>query len=231
MAAAATKAILMIETTTRAGSRGTEPRASHAGAICRWSRAQLYAEPMRGCNRCPGRRLAGSYTRVDARVPGTKDVGSAGGQKRIAGASSRTLSASKGAARITLAWNEFDFLPPELVSACGALVERYHAQQVQSCKWPVEIIWRSDADELLRHHRALKTLFDRACRTRRAKLANELQEHVAALILACETLVQDKAGWGARYPEARASAVELFANVSDSRPWLMETYGCPALQG
>jgi hypothetical protein len=158
-------------------------------------------------------------------------VGSTGGQKRIAGASSRTLSASKAAARFAVAWNEFGFLPPELVSACGVLVERYHAQQAQPCKWPVEIVWRSDADELLRHHRALKTLFDRGCRTRRANLAKELQEHVAALILACETLVQDEAGWGARYPEARASAVQLFAKVSDRRPWLMETYGCPALRG
>jgi hypothetical protein len=158
------------------------------------------------------------------------DVEKDRGQKHIASASSRTVSASKAAAQVAAAWDEFGFLPPELVSACGALVKRYHAQRAQSAKSPVEVVWCSDADELLRRHRALKILFWRACRTRRAKPAEEMQQGVTALILACETLVQDEAGWGARYPKARASALQVFARVSNHRPWLMETYGVPLLK-
>jgi len=157
------------------------------------------------------------------------DVEKARGQKHIASASSRTLSASKTAAQIAAAWDEFGFLPPDLVSACAALVKRYHNQRAQPSKSPVEVVWCSDADELLRRHQALRTLFWRACRTRRAKPAEEMQQGVTALILACETLVQDEAGWGARYPKARASALQLFAKVSRRRPWLMETYGGPLL--
>lgn len=158
------------------------------------------------------------------------DVASGRGQRRVAPASSRTLSASKAAAQVAAARDEFDFLPSELVCACGALIGRCHAQRAQPCNSPVEVVWSSDADELLRHQRALKTLFRHACRTRRAKRAKELQENVAALILACETLAQDEAGWGARYLKARASALQVFAKVSDRRPWLMETYGFPPLQ-
>jgi hypothetical protein len=159
-----------------------------------------------------------------------KDVGNAGGQKRNALASNRTLSASKAAAQIAAAWDEFGFLPPELVSACGVLVECYHVRQEHLCKGPVEVVWRSDADELLRYSRALKTLFGRACKTRGAQAAKKVQHNVAALILACEVLVQDEDGWAARYPKARESALQVFAKVSVSRAWLMETYGCPVLE-
>jgi hypothetical protein len=157
-------------------------------------------------------------------------VESAVGHKPAARASSRTLSASKAAAQVAVAWDEFRFLPPELVSACGVLVERYHARQEHPCKGPVEVVWRSDADQLLRYSRALKTLFGLACKTRRAQPAKKLQHDVAALILAGEVLVQDDVGWGARYPKARENAQQIFAKVSVSRAWLMETYGCPVLE-
>lgn len=155
----------------------------------------------------------------------------AGGGKAIARASSRTLGASKVAARIAGARAQFGFLPPELISACGLLVQHYHRYHQQPSCSAIELVWLSDAHELLRQHEALRTVFEHACRTRRAKPAKERQETVAALILACETLAQDEKGWGARYPEARRSAMQFFAKVSDSRPWLIETYGYPALEG
>jgi hypothetical protein len=153
---------------------------------------------------------------------GTKDVESDDRGKRTARAPSRTFN-------IGSAWDEFDFLPPELVSACGVLVKRYHAQQAQLCKWPVEIVWRTHADELLRQNRTLRALFVRACRTRRSKPAKERQQNIAALILACETLVWDESGWGARFPEAKQKAEQLFGKVSKRRAWLSETYGWPAM--
>lgn len=165
-------------------------------------------------------------------LSGTEDVENAGGGKRVARASSRgALSVKKAAAQIAAAWDEFGFLPPELVSACGLLVQRYHAHQAQPGDSVVKTVWLSDADELLRHHRALKILFGRACRTRRVKPAKERQETVAALILACETLVQDEAGWGRRFPEAKQKAEQLLAKVSKRRAWLIDRYGYPASEG
>jgi len=160
----------------------------------------------------------------------TISVENAGGSKPSPRASGRTLGASKTAAKITAAWSEFGFLPPELFSACRALVERYHARP-QPCKSPAEIVWRSDAWALLRLHSGLRVLFVQACNTRKAKPAKERQENVAALILACEGLVRDFDGWGAQFPDAKLQAERLFAGVSRNRNWLMDTYGYPTLEG
>jgi hypothetical protein len=137
------------------------------------------------------------------------------------------LSGSKAAAKVAAAWNEFAFLPPELFSACRVLVEHYHARQPASCKSPVEVVWRSDASELLRLHGGMKMLFKQACRTRRAKPAKERQENVAALILACETLVRGLGGWGEQFPEAKQQAEKLLGAVSERWVWLIDTYGYP----
>lgn len=174
--------------------------------------------------------MAGSCPCVAPRALGMTGVASGRRQRRVAPASSRTLSALKAAAQVAAASSGLDFLAPALVSACGTLVRRYHAQQAQPSNSPLEVVWGSDADELLRHQRVLKTLFWHACRTRRAKPAKKLKENIAALILACETLSQDEAGWGARYLNARASALQVFAKVSNRRSWLMETCGVPPLQ-
>ena len=162
---------------------------------------------------------------------GGTDVKSAGEGKDTPQTSGRTLSTSRTAPRIVGAWAQFQFLPSELVSACGLLVQRYHDCRPQSCYSVVEIVWLSAAHELLQDHQALRTVFEHACTTRNAKPAKQRQRAVAASILACEALLQDEVGWGARYPEARERAMQLFAKVSNRRPRLMETYGYPALEG
>lgn len=90
-------------------------------------------------------------------------------------------------------------------------------------------MWQADAHELLQAYPALKAAFEYACRTRQAKPAKEGQERVAAIILACETLLRDPSGWGARFSEARGTVVQLFAKVSDGRRWLIEIYGYPGI--
>ena len=126
---------------------------------------------------------------------------------------------------------EFGFLPSELVSACASLVKHYHAEQLQPWKWPIEIVWRSDACVLLRHHSGLRALVEEACKTRRARPAKERQRRFAALILACEILARDLGGWGAQFPEAKHRAEKLFAEVPRNRGWLVDTYGYPTWDG
>jgi hypothetical protein len=157
-------------------------------------------------------------------------VGTAGGGNRIAKtcgapASSRTLSASKAQKRLAYATEQLKFVPDELIAACLVLIERYHAREPFVSA--ADVVWRSHAQELLRAHRALRTLFKQACRTRRAKPAKERQEQVAALILACEILVRDFGGWSAHFPEAKQKAKQLFAPVSKPRVLVINTYGYP----
>jgi hypothetical protein len=149
------------------------------------------------------------------------------GGKRTARSPSGTLNAANAAANTTATSDEFGFLPPDLISPCRELVKRYHAGEPQPWKWPVEIFWRADACVLLRHHSGLRTLFEQASRTRRAKPAKERQWHVVALVLACEILVRDLGGWSAQFPDAKRRAEKLFAEVSTDRGWLVDTYGYP----
>jgi hypothetical protein len=139
--------------------------------------------------------------------------------------SSRTLSAAKARERLADAREQFEFMPNELIVACRVLIQRYHARKPSVS--PADVVWHSDTHDLLRHHRGLRTLFKQACNTRRAKLARERQEYVAALILACEILLRDSGMWSEQFPKAKQRAEQLFAAASKSGVSLIETYGYP----
>lgn len=138
---------------------------------------------------------------------------------------SRRLSGLEARKQLASARDQFEFLPAELIESCRLLIERYHASE--RCVSPADIVWRSDGQELLQHHCGLRTLFRHACRTRTARLAKERIEILAALILACETLVRGFGGWAVRFPEAKQQAEELFARGLKRQVWLIETYGHP----
>lgn len=156
-------------------------------------------------------------------------MGDAGGNRpgktRAAPSSSRRVSVEREQKRLAQAIEQFKFVPDALIAACRVLIKRYHARE--PCVSAADVVWRSDARELLQHHRGLRTLFRQACKTRRANSAKEQQQQVAALILACEILTRDVGGWSAQFPEAKQKAQQLSAAASEKREWLVETYGYP----
>jgi hypothetical protein len=115
---------------------------------------------------------------------------------------------------------EFSFVPEELAIKCGNLVNSYHA--LYGCTRLPDMLWHTDARELIDRHEVLRPILKHASKKRNAKRANNSLHAVAALIVALEVLIRDLAGWGTRFPDAQKKANKLL-DVSPFRPrvWLV----------
>jgi hypothetical protein len=122
----------------------------------------------------------------------------------------------------------FQFLPKELTVKCRKLIESYHA--MYGCVGLPDMLWLSDARDVIECHSELTQIFKKASKARGAKRANDTFLLVVTLIMAVEVLARDYIGWGKRFPAAQREAEKLLGDFSTRpRTWLMDLYLYPPL--
>jgi len=93
-----------------------------------------------------------------------------------------------------------------------------------------DMLWLSDARDVIECHDELKQLFKKASRSRGAKRANGSFLSIATTIVALEVLARDYASWGKCFPSAKAEAERLLSEVPlRPRTCLMDLYLYPPL--
>lgn len=123
---------------------------------------------------------------------------------------------------------EFGFVPIDLIRKCGRLIHVHHTMRGYS-SLPDEL-WTNDIREFIESYRSLQLVLKRAAPARSAKTANECYALIATVILSLEMLASDFAGWGARCPRARRTAIERVAQFFPTRrSRLMDVYLPPRL--
>jgi len=122
---------------------------------------------------------------------------------------------------------EFHFIPSELAAKSRRLIEGYHG--IYGYGSLPDLLWHSDARNIIECNRELAQVFRRASKSRGAKRANESLLLIATVIFSVETLVRDFAGWGKRFPTAKREAEKIFDAVT-LRPqiWFMDGYLYPS---
>ncbi len=122
----------------------------------------------------------------------------------------------------------FQFIPKDLATKCRKLIESYHA--IYGYVALPDMLWLSDARELIESHKELTLLFKKGSKSRGAKRANESFLLIATTIVSLEVLARDFAGWGKRFPAAKHAAESLLGGLSSRRrTWLMDLYLYPPL--
>ena len=126
------------------------------------------------------------------------------------------------------ATSNFRFLPGELAVKCRALIESYHEMLGYGCL--PDMLWHSDARNIVESDRELAQLFKNASKSRCAKRANDSLLLIATVVLSLEALARDFAGWGKRFPIAKREAERLLGGcLLRERVWLMDMYLYPSL--
>jgi hypothetical protein len=124
--------------------------------------------------------------------------------------------------------DDFRFVPRDLAGTCRKLIESSHA--IHGCSQLADMLWNSDARDIIECHGGLSQIFKNAAKSRYAKPANESLLLIATVIVAVEVLVRDFAGWGKRFPGARREAEALLIDFPRrDRVWLMDKYLYPSL--
>jgi hypothetical protein len=124
--------------------------------------------------------------------------------------------------------SQFSFVPGELAAKCRSLIESFHG--MYGYVGLPDMLWLSDARDIIECHEGLAQLFKKASRSRGAKRANDSFLMIASAIVAVEVLARDFAGWGKRFPSAKREADKLFGDFSQhQRVWLMDLYLYPPL--
>jgi hypothetical protein len=125
--------------------------------------------------------------------------------------------------------SSFRFLPRELANKCRKLVESYHA--IYGYSGLPDMLWLSDARDVIECHRDLMQVFKTASKSRGAKRANDSFITIATLVVSLEVLARDFAGWGTRFPAAKQAAEKSLGDhpVGQQRAWLMDLYLYPPL--
>jgi hypothetical protein len=122
--------------------------------------------------------------------------------------------------------SNFRFLPRELAIKCRRLIESYHA--IYGYVTLPDMLWLSDARDIIERDRELSRIFKRAARSRAAKQANDSLRQIATTIVSIEVLARDFSGWGRRFPAARSEAEKLLGSCPQlRRTWLMDLYLFP----
>ena len=122
----------------------------------------------------------------------------------------------------------FRFIPRELAIKCRRLIESYHA--IYGYVGLPDMLWLSDARDIIERDRELTRIFKRAARSRAAKRANDSFLHIATTIVSLEVLARDFSGWGKRFPAAKCEAEEILGRLPQlRRAWLMDLYFFPPL--
>ena len=121
----------------------------------------------------------------------------------------------------------FRFLPRELASKCRKLVESYHA--IYGYAALPDMLWLSDARDIIECHSDLTHIFTRASKSRGAKRANASLQLIATLVVSLEVLARDFAGWGRQFPAAKRAAETILGDypARHARAWLMDLYLYP----
>ena len=124
--------------------------------------------------------------------------------------------------------SSFRFIPRELAIKCRRLIESYHA--IYGYVGLPDMLWLSDARDIIERDRELTRIFKRAARSRAAKRANNSFLHIATTIVSLEVLARDFSGWGKRFPAAKREAETILGDLPQlRRTWLMDLYFFPPL--
>jgi hypothetical protein len=122
----------------------------------------------------------------------------------------------------------FAFVPRELASKCRELVQSYHS--MHGYQHLADMLWHSDARDIIECNRDLSQVFKQASKSRYAKRANDSFVLIATIVLSVEVLARDFAGWGRRFPAARRDAEALLVDFPQrERGWFMDKYLYPSL--
>ena len=122
----------------------------------------------------------------------------------------------------------FPFMPKELTAKSRKLIESYHA--LYGYAGLPDILWLSDARDIIDCHRDLTQIFKKASKSRGAKRANDSFMLIATAVVSLEVLARDFAGWGSRFPTAKREAEKLLGDyLQRQRVWLMDLYLYPPL--
>jgi hypothetical protein len=122
----------------------------------------------------------------------------------------------------------FGFVPDELAAKCRSLIESFHG--MYGYVGLPDMLWLSDARDVIECHDDLAKAFKRASKSRGAKRANDSFLHIATAIVSLEVLARDFAGWGKRFPAAKREAEKLLGDSQERRrSWLMDLYLFPPL--
>lgn len=124
--------------------------------------------------------------------------------------------------------SNFRFLPSELAVKCRALIDSYHEMLGYGCL--PDVLWHSDARDIIECDPELAQLFKNASKSRCAKRANDALLLIATVLLSLEALARDFAGWGKRFPIAKREAERLLGGFPlKQRVWLLDMYLYPSL--
>jgi hypothetical protein len=124
--------------------------------------------------------------------------------------------------------SSFRFVPRELTAKCRTLIESYHA--IYGYIGLPDMLWLSDARDIIEGHRDLARIFKKASKSRGAKRANDSFLLIATTIVSLEVLTRDFSGWGKRFPAAKREAERVLgASPQPRRTWLMDLYLFPPL--
>jgi hypothetical protein len=122
----------------------------------------------------------------------------------------------------------FRFVPKELAVKCRKLIESYHAMHGYGCL--PDMLWHSDARDIIECHRELMQVFKNASKSRGAKRAYESFLLIATAVVSLEVLARDFAGWGRRFPTAKREAETILVDFpTRQRAWFMDKYLYPSL--
>jgi hypothetical protein len=128
--------------------------------------------------------------------------------------------------RGTASASSFQFIPRELAIKCRRLIESYHA--IYGYVGLPDMLWLSNARDIIERDRELTRIFTRAARSRAAKRANDSFLHIATTIVSLEVLARDFSGWGKRFPAAQREAEKIRERLPQlRRTWLMDLYFFP----
>src|ERR1700685_3789197 len=124
--------------------------------------------------------------------------------------------------------SNFTFLPTDLSGKCRALIESYHA--MHGFGGLPDMLWMSEARDIIEGDRDLTLAFTRACRSARAKPRNDSFVAIAIIVMSLEVLADDFAGWGKRFPSAKSEAEKVLGDrLTKQRVELMNLYLYPSL--
>jgi hypothetical protein len=120
----------------------------------------------------------------------------------------------------------FRFIPRELATKCRQLIESYHT--IYGYVGLPDMLWLSDARDIIERDRELTRLFTHAARSRAAKRANDHFLQIATAIVSLEVLAREFSGWGKRFPAAKREAEKVLERLPQlRRTWLMDLYFFP----
>jgi hypothetical protein len=118
---------------------------------------------------------------------------------------------------------DFSFIPEELAGKCERMIRAYHA--MPGAPRLADLIWHSEARAFIRSHEGFNQILTNSTKVRSAKRVNDSLRIVAKVILALELLVNNIAGWGTRFPDAKRQAQKILGQRPfTSRVWLMDYY-------